>query len=337
MNYVSIGDMAQSFQLRRHGVELQRRLTALTEELNTGVQADPAKAVSGDFKALAGIEHSLGLLDSYRTSTGEAALFASGIQTTLGRLQDLAMGVAPTLLSAGTTGGSQYVDAAANDAAQRFASAVSSLNAKVADRYLLSGTATDRPPISGAEDILAALRTAIAGQVTASGVASAVQAWFDAPAGGGGFADAAYGGSGAATDIPIGEADRVKLDVTALDPAVRDTLRGLALGALVADGALQGDPAARGLLSRTAGETLAGSNPDLAALRGRVGTIEAHIAGTARDNEGRAAALGLARAAILAADPYETASALEAVQTQIETLYTITARLSRLSLADYLR
>jgi len=37
------------------------------------------------------------------------------------------------------------------------------------------------------------------------------------------------------------------------------------------------------------------------------------------------------------ADPFETASTLQAVQLQLETHYAMTARLSRLSLAEYLR
>ena len=45
----------------------------------------------------------------------------------------------------------------------------------------------------------------------------------------------------------------------------------------------------------------------------------------------------LRRRGIVAADPFETANALEAAKTQLETLYALTARLSRLNLADYLR
>jgi flagellar hook-associated protein 3 FlgL len=36
-------------------------------------------------------------------------------------------------------------------------------------------------------------------------------------------------------------------------------------------------------------------------------------------------------------DPYEAATKLEAAQSQLEALYTVTARLSRLNLVDFLR
>ena len=37
------------------------------------------------------------------------------------------------------------------------------------------------------------------------------------------------------------------------------------------------------------------------------------------------------------ADPYRTATDLQAAQTRLETLYVLTARLSRLNLTEYLR
>lgn len=337
MTYVSIGDMSRSYMLRHHNVDLQKQLTSLGQELATGVRSDIAAAVSGDFRALAGIEHSLGLLDGYKTAATEAALFASGLQTALGTVQDLAAEIAPALASVGTTGGAHVVATTAADARQKFDSAVSALNTRIADQYLLSGTATDQRPLAGPDAILGALGVAVSGQTTAAGVASAVDAWFHAPPGGGGFTDIAYGGAGAPGAIAIGEGDEVSLDVTALDPALVDTLEGMALAALVAGGVLPGDDAGRADLMRRAGEALLGSEADLAALRGRVGTVENHIAGSVERNAARASAFGLARNAILAADPYETATALAAVQTQIETLYSVTARLSRLTLADYLK
>jgi flagellar hook-associated protein 3 FlgL len=126
------------------------------------------------------------------------------------------------------------------------------------------------------------------------------------------------------------------MQLTAADPAIRDLLEGLALAALVAEGILAGDQVSRAALLKTSGEALLASGNDLATLRAEVGTAEAHIAGTAARNSAEASALEIARGGLIAADPYDTASALEAVQTQIETLYTLTARLSRLSLTDYL-
>jgi flagellar hook-associated protein 3 FlgL len=337
MTTVSIGDLARNFQLRRHNTELQTRLSTLTQEMTTGERADIGAAVSGDFKALAGLDHSLRLLDGYRTAASEAALFAEGLQRVLGAVQSLSQDIAPSLLNAGTIGSAQMVETATVDARQKFQSAVSSLNTQIADRFLLSGTATDREPISGAGDILDALSTITAGLATASDVIAAVQSWFDAPPGTGGFAATVYGGAAPQSAADIGANDSVVLDITALDPAIRDTLKGLALAALVADGALAGDAAGRALVTRTAGETMLGAGSGLTTLSARVGSAEAHIAESASRTAAEAGSLAIARSALVAADPYATATALQSAQTQLETLYSITARLSRLSLADFLR
>ena len=338
MNYVSIGDMAQAFQMRRHNVELQRHLSQLTDELTSGVKADLAKAVSGDFKALAGIDHSLETLRAYKTATDEAELFTGALQAAFGNIQQMTTDLAPGLANAAATGTPLIVDTAAMDARQKFHSVVAALNTQVADRFLLSGDATDQRPVLGSQDILDALMVATAGQVTGTGVATAVAAWFDAPVGGGGYLDMTYGGSAVPlAPFQTGPGNVVAMDITAASPEIRDMLEGLALSALVAEGVLPGDQLGRTLLVKTSGDALFSANDQMAGLRARLGAVEAHIADAAARNSAESAALEIARSRIIAADPYETASALEAVQTQIETLYTLTARLSRLSLADYLR
>lgn len=337
MHYLSVGDMAQAFQMRRHNAALQTHLVRLTEEMTTGIRADLSEAVSGDFRALAGLDRSLATLAAYKTATDEAALLTQTVQFALETVQDLATDLGPGLLSAATSGSPTLVATTAGDARQKFASVVSALNTQVADRYLLSGTATDRTPLADADAILSALDAATAGQVTAAGVASAVAAWFDAPPGGGGFLDVAYGGATVPlAPFGIGAGESATMDLTAADPALRDVLEGFALGALVAQGTLQGDDAGRSFLLKRSGEALLASGNDLAAVRARVGSVEARIAGAGARNAAEASALQIARNGLVAADPYDTASALQAVQTQIETLYTLTARLSRLSLTDYL-
>lgn len=336
MNYLSVGDMAHGFRLRRHGAELQTHLTRLTTEMTSGVRSDLAAAVAGDFRVLAGIDRSLETLTAYKTATDEAALTTRALQTSLETAQTLAADLAPGLLTA-AAGTPALVDVAADEARQKFAAVVAALNTDIAGRYLLSGAATDRRPISGADNILAALATATTGQTTAAGVEAAAAAWFDAPPGAGGYLDTAYGGTAAPlAPLRIGPGEAAAINVTAADPAIRGLLKGLALGALVAGGQLPSDHAGRAALLGAAGEALIAAGGDMVTLRARIGTVEAGIADAAARNSAEASALGIARAGLIAADPYDTASALEAIRQQIETLHTLTARLSRLSLTDHL-
>ena len=61
------------------------------------------------------------------------------------------------------------------------------------------------------------------------------------------------------------------------------------------------------------------------------------LLGASARNGAETSALEIARTDILAIDPYRTATELQSTETRLETLYTLTARLSRLSLSEYLR
>lgn len=195
MDFVSLGDMARHFQLRRQNSQLDQTLGRLTAEMTSGRKADLATAVSGDFMNLAAIDRRLTTLAAFRSANAEASHFTGSLQRALETTQTVAVEAASAMVQAGTNGGATYVDTTAGDVRQKLHVAVTALNARVGDRYLLSGAATDRKPIAGGTEILDALKIATAGQVTVTGFVGAVEAWFDAPAGGGGYVDTVYGGS----------------------------------------------------------------------------------------------------------------------------------------------
>ena len=239
MNYVSIGDMATAFQLRHHSVELQKHVGRLTSEMTTGVRSDMAEAVSGDFRLLAGIDRSPTLFEAYSTAANEASLFTSSLQSALGLAAETASDLGPSLLRAATPSSPVSIDTAAADTRQKFDAVVAALNTQVADRYLLSGTATDQRPLADTDTILTALATVVSGQTTASGVEAAVSAWFEAAPGTGGFIDLAYGGAARPlAPFAIGPGVKVTIELTVADEDIRDLLKGLSLGALVDRGVL---------------------------------------------------------------------------------------------------
>lgn len=338
MSYVSLGDMAQTFQLRRQNVELQRSMQRLSAELTTGTKADLPQALGGDLTTLVSLDRSLATLESYGVATAEASLFAGTLQAALGTVQDLTDDIAPSLAAATNTASATQIDTVARDAASRFQSTVAAMNTQAAGRYLLSGAATDTAPLASADDILAALRTATAGQTTVAGIVATVDSWFDAAPGSGGFRDTGFTGTTVPTGpFRIGEGQSAAITATAADSRIVDALKGFALAALVADGALGADVAGRGALTRLAGTRLASASGGIVALRADIGGVEARIAAATTRNTAAATTLQMARNGLVSADPYDTATALEKVQTQIESVYTLTARLSRLSLTDFLR
>jgi len=72
-------------------------------------------------------------------------------------------------------------------------------------------------------------------------------------------------------------------------------------------------------------------------LRAGVGSLQGRIEDISVQNTAEQSALELARSDLIAVDPYQTASELEAVYGQIETLYTVTSRIARLNFTDYMK
>lgn len=335
MSTVSIGDLAQAFQMRQDNLRVRTELLRLSDELSSGRKSDVTSAVSGDFGALSSIEGSLARFTAYGLATREAALTLGGAQAALGLVQTNMTELAgPLLMSLGSEQPS-LVDTAAADARVRFDAVVAALNTRLADRTLFAGAATDGPALASAETMLDGVMLAIAPETTADGVAAAVQAWFDP---GGGFDAAGYlGAASPASAVPIADGETVDQPVTAADPELRRTLAAFAMAAILDRGALAGQTAERADLANRAGEALLNAERGVVDLRTRIGTREDEADRARARTEAGIAALDLARAEILSADPFETATRLKAAEAQLEALYTLTARLSRLSLTEYLR
>ncbi|GGD22737.1 flagellin [Sinisalibacter lacisalsi] len=336
MPVLSVGDQANTYRLRRLSVGLKTDLTRLGQELATGKKSDIGATVSGDLRPVASIERRLATLAAYKTSTAEIAQFLEGSQLALGSIQDMGRSLSPGLLTASQALNSTMIDAAAADGRQKFEAVVARFNASAAGRTMFGGAATDRSALASGKDMLAALNTAIAGSTTASDVVAAVDAWFDSS--GGGFETDGYLGSQEALGpMMIAEGEALPFDLRADDQTVRDTLKGFALAAVAAEGALSGLVEERAQLLAVAAERLIHADGEVSNLRARIGAAEGRVEEARVQNAAENAANELARSALVSADPYETATALQAVQGQIEMLYTVTARIAGLRFSDYMR
>ncbi|MFN3644666.1 MAG: flagellin [Gemmobacter sp.] len=332
---MSIGDLARGLALQRQTGALKRDVQRLTAELASGRTADPARRVGADVSIIAGLDNALARLAGTRAALAEADRTTAAMQGALASLGTAAEGVFGQIASLGPDPGENAVARAAQEASDRFVAALGAINARDAGRALFAGAALDGAAVTDAASIFAAVQAAVAlsGATTAEGIADAVADWFDAPAG---YAASAYLGSDVPRGpLPAGAGGPISLDLDARDPAFRRTLAGLAMAALA------GAPPAAGatgaaLLTRAA-TALAEAAASRADAAGRLGRIEARIAEATGASAAEANTLDIARAQLLEADPFATATALEAAQRQIETLYAVTARVSRLSLADFLR
>jgi flagellar hook-associated protein 3 FlgL len=335
MSFTTIGDLSQSLQLRRDNARLTGDLQRLTAELSTGRTADLRQATRGDLRPLAALERSVAVLETFRASNAEAALLADVAQSALAGVETGAGILSATALIARTSAVPVQIDAVGREGTQQFASAVARVNVQAAGRTVFAGIATDRPPLLPADEILDALQTATAASTTAADVRAALDTWFGP---GGGYESFAYSGSAEPLRaLRVSTSESVDFPATALAPEIRDALKGLAMSALLDRGVLAGNVPERAALAGASGEALIAARDGLVNLRAVVGDAEAAIERARVRNEAELSAAELARAALVEADPFRAAADLQAFQGQLETLYAITARLSALSLANFLR
>ena len=100
MPVLSIGDLANTFLIRRQTAGLKADLTRLGTELTTGRKHDLGKALAGDFGPFAAIQRSLSSLAAYKTANSEASSMLAAAQLALENVQGSAQRLGPALLTA---------------------------------------------------------------------------------------------------------------------------------------------------------------------------------------------------------------------------------------------
>lgn len=337
MSVESTPDLLSAGRLRRRGAALRQRLDSLAAELTTGRKSDIVGAAGGDLRRLYALEGDLARAETHARTIGLAADRAAATQLRLEGIQASLAGMGPEILAATSRGDMEGGLLFAAGAETAIGAAVSALNAAHGGRALFAGAAVDGVALAPAATLLADVEALIAGAADDVGAAiAAVDAYFDDPAGG--FATGVWRGDAADAPAAVtGEGGEIAYSARADDARLKAALKGLALAAAATRGAFAGAPSERLALLDAAGAVLTGAVPGLVALRGEIGAAEGALAAAAARNAGAAAALRLERNALTAADPYETAAAFQAHEAQLDAAYTMTARLSRLSIVNYLR
>ncbi|MEJ6393011.1 flagellin [Gymnodinialimonas sp. 2305UL16-5] len=336
MTLSTFSDLAQLQNLRRDSSQLKADLSRLTSELSSGKVADVSQALRGDFSTLSDVTRNLRLNQTFRNSIAEAATAAETRQAGLERLSNEIDGFAPRLLSLASGGSLSDIQTQLADASGRFDAAVNSLNTRLAGRSIFSADRPDQNALISSETIMTELRTLVAGATDAATITADVTAWFE-DAGGGYETIAWQGGDGPVPSVLVGEGKTAETGVSALEPAIRQTLAGLALAALAEEQVVPLPEAEQRALATSAANGLLEAETNIVSLRARLGTEEARIEEARVAAEAARTSLQLQYNRIVEADPYDTATELEATSNRLESLYIVTARVSRLSLTEFLR
>ena len=334
MNTASLGDLAQGFMLRGRSASLKQDIHRLSQELSTGRTADVRSAVSGNYAFLAEVELKTVTFESYRVAGAEAAQMTGAMQVALESFSTLGATLSGSLLSLGMTATAVEAGDVAAEAHATLDAMVATLNQGHAGRALFSGNRTDTAPLEDTETLLAALRAALVAVTDPADLMAQAAAWFDDPAG---FDAQIYrGGDDPLSPFGLSDKERVALDVRAREPGLKRSLMGAAVAALATDPSFGFDTRAQVALFDLAGQHLLVNRDGVTGLQARVGFVEARVETAMARNAAELSSLTLARNSLLEADPYDTATRLEEAQFQLQSIYSVTVRMSQLSLVNYL-
>ncbi len=327
-------DMARRQSFQRHGARLRAEVATLSNQMTTGVLDDRTRALQGDFALLASVKKGHELSGARQRIAQDAQLFLEVQQNAIADIRETAQSGVAELSLLTATSDAPALGIVRETMRTGFEQVVARLNTSLGGRSIMAGVASDSAALAPADAMLDALQADLPANSTPADIQAYVEQWF-AP--GGGFDAQGYTGGPARSDrLDLGNGITAALDVTAADPALRSTLAALATGALLSEGVLVGDPAGQRELLAGVSASLIVANDGLIGLAARVGIEEEQVARAASRASAEENAMQRTLAAMTAADPYDTATRLEAAMSQLDTLYALTVRLSRLSLSEYL-
>jgi len=242
---------------------------------------------------------------------------------------------APILASI-TQGDISSADRQAASAQSAFDRAVASLHTRFGDRSLFAGAAVDANATATSETILNEVRALIVAETDPLDVITIVDDYFNGP---GGFDATGYlGSANDAPNVELAEGDRLAYAVRADQSEIKDVLSALALTVIGSEGGWPGaSDTANLILYNEASRRSIAAETGIVEVRANLGTAEQRIEEASVANTAEGLFLSAALNRIIQRDPFEAAAEFTAIETQLQAVFSITARLSSLTLTNFLR
>jgi flagellar hook-associated protein 3 FlgL len=333
MRPVGVPNMLAAQRLSNATASLRRQSEAARQELTTGRIPDLPTSLGPKTGEAFLLRGAIDALAVRKQGLSQARLFAVTAQRSLEFVGKDARSLASDAIAANGRGDETALAAVAVEARASLREAFSNLNVRIAGQSIFAGDASDRPALTSADQLLADISALYTSAPDASAFDASLDLYFTDPAGG--FRSTIYsGGDGEAASIEIDRGERLIFAPRADDPSIRDLLRAFA--AIAVAGAAPPSALRDGALASAASEALIASDA-LTARRAEIGVAEARVADALLTLEIEEVTLTEAYNAITARDPFEVAARLQSLESQLSAALTLTARISQLSLTNFLR
>ncbi|MEM9421040.1 MAG: flagellin [Pseudomonadota bacterium] len=327
MNISGFPNLLQQNLFDRTITTTKQAATIASQELVTGEKTDLARHLGGQAGEYNLITKALADIETDKVRIGLADNRFAQIDAALVNVRDTVNNYTEQVFVSLNTGGAFGVSEIQDTSRAYMSSLVLALNTSHAGRSLFAGDETGAPALASVDTLLTDLETAIGGATDEATIETAIAAYF-AP--GGDFETNFYqGGTGQAADVKLPNGVDVAYDVKADNQVFRDLFEGFARMAFAPD------DASRAYIEDAYAQVSRGQN-ELTALQANVGRERNLIGEALETNQSEKLILLESKNNLSGVDPYEAAARMQRLQVQLEAAYTVTSRLTRLTLADYL-
>lgn len=340
----------QSLQntLRQQILNAQAALQKNQQEATTGIYADIGAALGGRTKNVVDLSGTLSGLQSSIDANGLVNTRLSAAQTSLSQMSGNVQSALDALVSLGSSSSAAQIQTAQTQAANSLQAFIAAGNLSASGEYLFGGINTAEKPLTAytaGSAAQATFQTAfsatfgftpddsaqVAG-ITADQMTSFLASYRST-------LDATWSSDwSTASDTPmtsrISNNEVIQSSVSANSSGVREMAYASVITAELLDKNISGD--ARGAVVNAAVSALGASVSGLNLMQGQLGISQARVksANNALSSQKDIATTQLNN--LEGVDPYEAATKVNTLLTQLETSYTLTGRIQQLSLVNYL-
>ena len=327
----ALPDLLSSSLFSRVTSELKSDLERTAIEAVTGQRSDLVEASAGHtgqvHRAQMAIDQSQAIQTRLALVTGRYTQAAASFKS----IRTATENVDINALQAATSGDKTGIDTSAQSARNALEAVFTALNTRFDGRSLFAGNAGSNAALGQVDALLAEVDAATAGAATPADELAAIDAYF-AP--GGGFETSIYqGGDQAAATVTLPDGYSLKAIETANDDSFRKLIQGLTIVAQsyklppqeIVDWISQG------------ADLISAAQDELTVKEAALGESLNRLGEAVEQEKDALRLAGETLDRIIGRDTFEAASETQNLETRLQAAYSLSSRLSRLSLTNYIR
>lgn len=336
MPFNSIGDLASGLITRHSQIAAQKNLQKYAIDLTTGMASNIGEALRNDMSQPVYWQRDLAENRTLAKTLTESLTKIQAKGLALTALNEAISSVTIDVTTTLASNSEVVMDVASKNASYKLDQVLSQLNTQVSGQTIFSGSSTEKNAMASSSNILQSVKSYIGPIDTTLEVITKVSKWMQHQTNE--FAEVAFtGGENDLSPIRLSSNRTITDSIRANDPAIKMAIENLILATLASDEDLALNNASKATLLDEAANGLRGAHSKIINLEAGNGYIENELEKARTRVTSEISTTEQIRAETIGIDEFETARKLQETELQLEKIYAVTAKLSRMTLLEYLR